>query len=575
MKRITTRSHTGFTDVSRAAVHGSVASGGRGERDTQAARYAGNALEMDDAHALLERKPHSGHQSFSSVEVVFPASRKAAGGTVPNNPGGEESQGQLHSAAIIASPPVNGALRNGWTNEPEHVVDVESSIGRTATTLLNGRPLAGRTNFVTQLFERRVSNRSASLDAAVLDENQTAADELSAADWDTNRRDRFAEAEGEGEREGGGETRGINDSARGRDGEHLAGGGVTSSEPKLAKDDTMPPTVRRAFLLGLFLATVQVLFAFILFSSIIVALTRSERKAETSGGSTAVVTERDMVLKLYTLAYLFVQMFEFWMYLSSVTTSNQAELLGHAFLAIINWVLSGLMTYEDFLLRADLHQIYPDLNYYGLDRLSRVVTIFSVGVNTIGGVVWIYVTWKLYFRLGWRIFVYNGASTRVKRLISVTNIFQVLLKIDVLFLVLVSLYFIFLVVVPQIFFVMATDVFFLVFYIGGTWLLYSLGNSAIAARSVATVTLFCICSCVVFLNNVLCLFSLMTSVAGVNPTPWERKVQFVMLVSGCASIVALVVTAIFGGVNAYIFAIYPGDSTKARNTLTSIEWSLI
>ncbi|KXS12219.1 hypothetical protein M427DRAFT_34948 [Gonapodya prolifera JEL478] len=279
-------------------------------------------------------------------------------------------------SALLASPPVDERTANRWRNEPEHIVNVESSI-------------------------------------------------------DNNEEARGASASGD-----------------------------NLTKPKLAKDETqMPLAVRRTFVLGIFLSTLQILFAMALFCAIIVALTRSEKRAKTSGGTTAVVTERDTVLKLYTLAYLFTQMFEFWMYLSSVTTANQAELLGHFFRMLVNWILRG-----------------------GAEYGGRC----GVGL---------------------------------------------LLKIDVLFLVLVLLYFIFLGVVPQLFFVMATDVFFVVFYLDGTWLLYSLGNSAIAARSVANVTVFCICSGVVFLNNVLCLYSLLTGSVRSNPAPWERKVQYVMLVS--------------------------------------------
>ncbi|KXS12221.1 hypothetical protein M427DRAFT_72188 [Gonapodya prolifera JEL478] len=234
------------------------------------------------------------------------------------------------------------------------------------------------------------------------------------------------------------------------------------------------------------------------------------------------------------------------------------------------------MAYEDIALRRSLRELFPDLQYYGLDRMTRLLTLLAASLNSVGVVVWCYVSWKLYFRLGWRIYVYNGANTVVKRLVSILNIFQVLLKIDVLFLILVSIFFIFLVVIPQLFFVMATDTIFLVFFLGGTGMLYSLGVNAIEFRSTATMTLFCTTSCVEFLATVLCLYSLMTGTVGSNPSVWERKVQIVMLVAGCVCIAALVVTAVAGAYNAYLFTVYPEvPITRKKSSKKTVEWSLV
>ncbi|KAJ3339544.1 hypothetical protein HDU93_008075 [Gonapodya sp. JEL0774] len=404
-----------------------------------------------------------------------------------------------------------------------------SSIGRTATGLVHRKDVA-------RIF-RRESSRTQAQDVDMddgRDEVQTTLDGLSG---------------------GAEESRGSLKVEEATD--SPAGGFLT-------KDSTMPRSTRWTFILGLVLITFQTLLGTVFICLMVFSLSRIERRADTSGGSTAVVTEYDTVMKIGLISYLFTQLFDCWFFLSSVTTANQIELLGHLFVILVNVVLSVGLAVEIFSLRRNLQSLFPDLQYYGLDVMMRNATIALAALNIICALCWAFVVWKLYFRLGWRVYAFNGADTKLKRRQAANHAFQVLLKIDILFLFLNTLYLIFVTIVPQRFFVPSTATLLLLFFFGGPCLLYLLGSSASEQRSPATMILFCISSLVEVMAYSLCINSLATGSTGSDPmiSEADKKGKLILTIAELISICMLLVTAFVGGYNAYIFTVYPSGGKR-------------
>ncbi|KXS12222.1 hypothetical protein M427DRAFT_72189 [Gonapodya prolifera JEL478] len=316
-----------LTNVSKLAVHGSVATrDGRGEPVPSPTKVNVDAVTQDPGPPIPgdhKGPPASDDMTTSDPQRMDSASAASRMATVGTSVSVEAPfvapvthQKADEYTQLTTELTTTNAGRIKYDTAADEFPDVDSSIGRTATTMFFGRRRSRPNNLISRLLERRVSTRSAGVSrvdlASSSDETRTAADDLSSAgeDWD----ERGERGAGDGDADGMSVQ--YDDEHRTRD----------ESEAKVAKDQSMPLPVRRMFFFGIVLATIQTLFSMAFFCAMIVALTRTERRADSSGGVSAVVTEYDTVLKLGTMSYLFMQLFEYWMYLSSVTTANQAEL---------------------------------------------------------------------------------------------------------------------------------------------------------------------------------------------------------------------------------------------------------
>ncbi|KXS17694.1 hypothetical protein M427DRAFT_54292 [Gonapodya prolifera JEL478] len=182
-----------FTAISRIAIHGCVISHFDWSETTE--HVPEDIKGSIKGTAQLERLENAGRETGGALAVPVR--------TVPSHPS------QEHPSDLRPPPNVPDSSAETGCKDGKNGGEAESSIGRTATTLISGG--RRRMKLVARIFDRRNSTGSMSHDA-MSEDIQTAADEQSASDA----RDRYGEPVVESEAKEG-----------------------SASQPRLAKDKTV------------------------------------------------------------------------------------------------------------------------------------------------------------------------------------------------------------------------------------------------------------------------------------------------------------------------------------------------